>query len=803
MKLPTFRKFLSLVLFTFMITSLIPFQYALAASSSEFSEFPSSYRPLLSKLKATHSNWIFVADNTGLDFQKSVSAEANSVSNVISSSVCSSLMSSASNSSYANSNTVAYYMDPRNYLNEKDIFLFLDISDKRSCTAAGVEAILNGTDLAKSSTYYRSKNGSKVRAHLSATYANTILSAGTIQDASTSHSINPYFLASKIITETGGSLSKTATSGQRVTYQDGTTKKTIVIENIYNFYNIGAYHSATDGLKWASSGSTYNLPWTDPARSICGGASFIYHNYYEKGQNTEYFTKFNTSTSSKSKYSHQYMSSLYGAVNEAERMYKAYAATTLNGAYVFHIPVYKNMPSTCSLLSLSKAASAVSLTKASNKATTTSQLTLRSGPATTHSSVASIPFGSTLTITGGVATDNANRIYQTSNPYWLETTYGGHTGYVSAQGVTAASSYNIAKGTTKTLSYTLATSSDPVYFLSSNNDIATVSSSGVITGKKNGTCMIYVFSGGGFDVVGVIVSTSGGDLSLPAPQAATKLTKSNTAVTLSYSTHPYTGSALKPTVTVKYGSKNLKSGTDYNVTYSNNTEPGTATAKVTGIGSYTSWLSKTFTITTLTTPYQATTKSTYRTGCGTSYTVKGSVDSGHTVNVVYGWYRTVGGTPWLKVLINGHYYYMSGKQLTRQVLVQYKTTINLNYRTGYGTSYSVKGQFAKGKAISIVQGWNKIVSGIKWYQVKVGSSNYYVMAKYLTRGETLLNYKAKATVNVRSAAGTSNTLKTILFKNTPVNVVKNSTKTVSGAKWYRIKINTSYYYILASYLTHS
>lgn len=795
MRLPTFRKFLSFVLSAFTIISLVPFEYALAASSNtssysyatELSKFPSSYRTLLSKLHATYPKWIFVADNTGLDFQKSVSAEANSVNNVISPSICSALMSSASNSSYANSNTVAYYMDPRNYLNKKDIFLFIDMSNNSSCTSAGVEAILSGTDLAKSSTYYRCKNGSKVSDSLSATYAKTILSAGS------SSAMNPYFLASKIITENGGSLSKTATSGQNTSYP-----------NIYNFYNIGAYTSATDGLKWASSGSTYSRPWKNPKLSISGGASFIYTNYYATGQKTEYFTKFNTSASTtKAKYSHQYMSSLYGAVNEAERMYKAYAATTLNRSYVFRIPVYENMPSTCSLLSLSKAASAVSFAKASKKATTTSKLTLRSGPATTYSSIASISSGSTLTITGGVATNNANRIYQTSNPYWLKATYGSHSGYVSAECISAASSYNIAKGKTKTLSYIRKTSADPLYFLSSNNDIATVSSSGVITGKKNGTCMIYAFSGGGFDVVGVIVSKSGADISLSAPQTETKLTKSNTAVTLSYSTHPYTGSALKPTVTVKYGSKKLKSGTDYKVTYSNNKEPGTATAKVTGIGTYTGSLSKTFTITALTAPYQATTKLTYRTGCGTNYTAKGSVASGHTVNVVYGWYRTVDGTPWLKMLINGHYYYISGKQLTRQVLVQYTTTLKLNYRTGCGTSHSIKGQFAKGKAVSIVQGWSKTVGGIKWYQVRVGSNNYYVMAKYLTRGETLLNYKTKATVNVRSAAGTSKTLKTILLKNTPVSVVKDSTKTVSGAKWYRIKINASYYYMMASYLTHS
>lgn len=45
---------------------------------------------------------------------------------------------------------------------------------------------------------------------------------------------------------------------------------------IFNFYNIGATsgsNPAVNGLKWASSGTTYLRPWTDRYRSIVGGAS--------------------------------------------------------------------------------------------------------------------------------------------------------------------------------------------------------------------------------------------------------------------------------------------------------------------------------------------------------------------------------------------------------------------------------------------------------------------------------------------------------------------------------------------------
>ena len=58
----------------------------------------------------------------------------------------------------------------------------------------------------------------------------------------------------------------------------------------------------------------------------------------------------------------------------------------------------------------------------------------------------------------------------------------------------------------------------------------------------------------------------------------------------------YTGSAKKPNVTVKDGDYTLVEGKDYTVTYSNNTNAGTATATVTGKGNYTGSVSKNFTI---------------------------------------------------------------------------------------------------------------------------------------------------------------------------------------------------------------
>ncbi|MBQ7512611.1 MAG: hypothetical protein IJU11_07710, partial [Prevotella sp.] len=58
----------------------------------------------------------------------------------------------------------------------------------------------------------------------------------------------------------------------------------------------------------------------------------------------------------------------------------------------------------------------------------------------------------------------------------------------------------------------------------------------------------------------------------------------------------YNGSAQKPTVTVKDGTTTLTVNTDYTVSYSNNTNAGTATVTVKGTGNYSGTAKKNFTI---------------------------------------------------------------------------------------------------------------------------------------------------------------------------------------------------------------
>ena len=78
--------------------------------------------------------------------------------------------------------------------------------------------------------------------------------------------------------------------------------------------------------------------------------------------------------------------------------------------------------------------------------------------------------------------------------------------------------------------------------------------------------------------------------------ALSRISISKASVTLSTSIYAYDGKAKKPGVTVKLNGKTLKNGTDYTVSYSNNTKVGTATVKIMGKGNYTGSVSKTYSI---------------------------------------------------------------------------------------------------------------------------------------------------------------------------------------------------------------
>ena len=96
----------------------------------------------------------------------------------------------------------------------------------------------------------------------------------------------------------------------------------------------------------------------------------------------------------------------------------------------------------------------------------------------------------------------------------------------------------------------------------------------------------------------VTISYTEGNVTKTAKQSITVNPKALTAnMVQSIASQPYTGSTIEPTVTVKDGRKTLTAGTDYTVTYKDNTNVGTATATVTGTGNYTGSVETKFNIT--------------------------------------------------------------------------------------------------------------------------------------------------------------------------------------------------------------
>ena len=77
----------------------------------------------------------------------------------------------------------------------------------------------------------------------------------------------------------------------------------------------------------------------------------------------------------------------------------------------------------------------------------------------------------------------------------------------------------------------------------------------------------------------------------------TGITLKDSDVTGIKASYPYDTDGNKPVPTVKSGTTKLKEGTDYTVSYANNTKVGTATVTVKGKGKYTGTVKKTFKIT--------------------------------------------------------------------------------------------------------------------------------------------------------------------------------------------------------------
>ena len=128
--------------------------------------FPESYKVSLRTLHTEHPTWVFQAQKTGLNWSDVMVAEGAVGTNLVSKSSISSWKSTEygaydwntgiwtgfDGSSWvaASKDIVAYYMDPRNFLNDTYVFQFLHHAyDSNAQTREGLTSLITGTFLEK------------------------------------------------------------------------------------------------------------------------------------------------------------------------------------------------------------------------------------------------------------------------------------------------------------------------------------------------------------------------------------------------------------------------------------------------------------------------------------------------------------------------------------------------------------------------------------------------------------------------------------------------------------------------------
>ena len=338
------NKFLICVISIIMVSLILsPISiYAAAAKytqslKSGISNFPTDYQVALNKIKAEHPNWTFEAYNTGLSWDTLILNETSTHgrNRVIKSADASwrcSCVNVASGYACASKDIIAYYLDPRNFLNEINVFQFLEISYNSNIhNLAGVKAAVKNTFLDNTITY--EKDGVKY----TKTYSEIIL------EAAQQSKMSPYSIVTKIIQEVG-TKGSSSVSGKYSGY-----------EGYYNFFNLGAYDSGNaivNGLKYAR-----DKGWDNQYDAIIGGAKEVANGYTNAGQNTAYFYKWDVvgtsilqsgktqTVSSSNMFWHQYMANVQDPTSQSKSLYNTYAKNgILEKGLNFIIPVYTNMP---------------------------------------------------------------------------------------------------------------------------------------------------------------------------------------------------------------------------------------------------------------------------------------------------------------------------------------------------------------------------------------------------------------------------------------------------------------------------
>jgi len=316
--------------------------------------FPLDYAKRLAILHAIHPNWNFTPSFTGgtaqgMDFYTAVKGEASVVArNLISGS--NTTLRSTADGAYKNGEwislsgkgwyaaseqTIAYFLDPRNFLDESHVFMFENLGyNPITQTKDTVNKILAPTFMNNPFICIEGANNCVLGTNY---YVDTFMKAALDKK------VSPVHLASRVVQEQGS-------KGSVLSLGQGYNGEYI---GYYNFFNINA-SGITDadvilnGLKHA-----YNKNWNNQHVSIYDGSNLIANNYVGRGQSTAYYQKFNTITPSY--YGNQYMQNVEAPYSESYTTYKSYynSYSTVEewdvAVYDFLIPIYSNMGTSTSL----------------------------------------------------------------------------------------------------------------------------------------------------------------------------------------------------------------------------------------------------------------------------------------------------------------------------------------------------------------------------------------------------------------------------------------------------------------------
>ena len=175
----------------------------------------------------------------------------------------------------------------------------------------------------------------------------------------------------------------------------------------------------------------------------------------------------------------------------------------------------------------------------------------------------------------------------------------------------------------------------------------------------------------------------------------------------------YNGSAQTQNLTVKVGDKTLTNGTDYTISYANNTNAGTATVTITGKGNYSGTLSKTFTISSASISNATVSGIANKTYTGSAQTQNPTVKIGD------------------KTLVNGTDYTLSYANNTNVGTATVTITGKGNYTGSISKTFTIGGTSIAGATVSGIA--NKTYNGSAQTQsltVKLGDKTLTINTDY-------------------------------------------------------------------------